>query len=120
MPATPLAQVAVHLRPQDNVAVAARPLAPGLEVQFDGQPFAVQGRVGLGHKLAVRPIAAGEPVLKYGQVIGFAAADVPAGAHVHVHTSAPTPSSAITRSAATARPRPPPPSRAPSRATTAA
>jgi altronate hydrolase len=85
MPAVPLTQVAIHLRPADNVAVAARVLPPGLEVQFDGTVLTVQGRVGMGHKLAVRPIAAGEPVTKYGQSIGFASLDIPAGAHVHVH-----------------------------------
>src|SRR5262249_29928844 len=42
-------------------------------------------RVGLGHKLALRPIHKGEPVLKYGQIIGFASADIAPGSHVHVH-----------------------------------
>ena len=37
------------------------------------------------HKLAARPIAAGETVLKYNFPIGVATADIPAGAHVHVH-----------------------------------
>ena len=31
MPAVPLSQVAVQLRPEDNIAVAARDLAPGME-----------------------------------------------------------------------------------------
>jgi len=38
-----------------------------------------------GHKVAVRAVAAGAPVHKYGEVIGIARADIPAGAHVHVH-----------------------------------
>jgi altronate hydrolase len=84
-PAVPLSQVAVHLRPADNVAVAARPLGAGTAVQINGHAVTLPSRIGLGHKLAVRPIAAGEAVLKYGQVIGFAAADIPAGGHVHVH-----------------------------------
>jgi altronate hydrolase len=84
MPPIPLSQVAVHLRPDDNVAVAARSLAPGLAVTFDGQELTVMNRLPMGHKLAVRPIAAGEPVLKYGQTIGFAARDIAAGEHVHV------------------------------------
>lgn len=87
MPAVPLSEVAIHLRPTDNVAVAARVLPPGLEVRFDGQILTLQDRVGLGHKVAVRAIAAGEPVTKYGQTIGFASQDIPAGAHVHVHNA---------------------------------
>jgi altronate dehydratase len=39
----------------------------------------------LAHKLARRPIRAGETVLKYGAPIGVATADIPRGAHVHVH-----------------------------------
>ena len=85
MPATPLSQVAVHLRPQDNIAVAARHLQPGLELQHNGSTITLQNRVGLGHKVALRPIAKGEAIYKYGQIIGFASQDIPAGAHVHVH-----------------------------------
>ncbi len=85
MSAVPLSQVAVHLRPEDNVAVAARPLPPGSEVAHDGHVLTIGGRVGLGHKFALVPIPKGAPVLKYGQIIGFASQPVPAGAHVHVH-----------------------------------
>jgi altronate hydrolase len=106
MPAVPLAQVAVQLRPDDNTAVAARPLPPGFEVQVNGHVLTIQGRIGLGHKLAVRPIRAGEPVLKYGQIIGFAGADIPAGAHVHVHNVR---ADAFERDYAFGRDCPPPP-----------
>src|SRR5581483_8031537 len=68
-----------------NVAVAARPLAAGATIDINGSPVELPARVGLGHKLAVRTIAQGEPVLKYGQIIGFASQTIPAGAHVHVH-----------------------------------
>jgi altronate hydrolase len=89
MSAVSLSQVAVHLRPEDNVAVAARHLQPGLELQEDGKLLRVADRVGLGHKLALRDIRKGEPITKYGQIIGFASTDIPAGSHVHVHNVAP-------------------------------
>lgn len=38
-----------------------------------------------GHKLALQPIPAGEPVRKYAQVIGYAKSDIAAGQHVHTH-----------------------------------
>jgi altronate hydrolase len=85
MSAVPLSQVAVHLRPQDNIAVAARPLPPGLEVSHGGRTLTVSGRVGLGHKFALVVIPRGAAVLKYGQIIGFASQDVAPGEHVHVH-----------------------------------
>jgi len=85
MSAVPLSRVAVHLRPEDNVAVAAMPIVAGTEVQNNGQALTVAGRVGLGHKLALRDIRKGEAIYKYGQIIGFASQDIPAGSHVHVH-----------------------------------
>jgi altronate hydrolase len=106
MPAEPLSQVAVHLRPEDNVAVAARHLAPGLEVQHNGSTLTLAGRVGLGHKIALRPIRKGEAIYKYGQIIGFASQDIPVGGHVHVHNVA---ADAFERDYAFGRDCPPPP-----------
>jgi altronate hydrolase len=106
MPPVPLSQVAVHLCPDDNVAVAARPIPPGAEVRFDGTTLTVRGRVGLGHKLALRPIRKGEAVTKYGQIIGFASEDIPAGSHVHVHNVS---AAAFERDYAFCRDCPPPP-----------
>jgi len=39
----------------------------------------------LGHKIALRDLAEGETVFKYGHDIGRAVAAVKAGDHVHVH-----------------------------------
>jgi altronate hydrolase len=88
MPAVLLSQVAVQLRPEDNIAVAARNLQPGLEIQHNGSRLTLTSRVGLGHKLALRDIRQGEAVTKYGQIIGFASQTIPAGSHVHVHNLA--------------------------------
>lgn len=88
MPAVPLSQLAVHLRPEDNVAVAARPLSAGQEVQNNGNSFTLSRRVGLGHKVALKPIAKGQAVYKYGQIIGFASQDIAPGDLVHVHNVA--------------------------------
>src|SRR5260370_36444899 len=85
MSSVPLSQVAVHLRPEDNVAVAARNLAAGTEVRSNGRTLMLAGRIGLGHKLALCDIKKGEAITKYGQIIGFAGQDIPAGGHVHVH-----------------------------------
>jgi altronate hydrolase len=106
MPAVPLSQVAVHLRPEDNIAVAARRLDPGLEIQHNGSRLTVGGRVGLGHKLALRAIKKGEAVYKYGQIIGFASADIAPGEHVHVHNVA---ADSFERDYAFCRDCPPPP-----------
>lgn len=41
--------------------------------------------VPFGHKVSLRSIKSGAIVVKYGQPIGIAASDIPAGSHVHVH-----------------------------------
>ncbi len=106
MSAVPLSQIAVQLRPEDNIAVAARHLAPGTEIAHDGGTLKLSGRVGMGHKVALRPIKKGAAVYKYGQVIGFASADIAPGDHVHVHNVA---ADAFERDYAFCRDRPPPP-----------
>lgn len=76
----------IQLHPRDNVAVARVALAAGSEVQqADGTPLPVRAAVAAGHKVALRDIAAGEVVLKYGQSIGVASQPIAAGEHVHVH-----------------------------------
>src|SRR6516162_7109974 len=40
-------------------------------------------RIPAGHKVAIKSIAPGEPILRYGQVIGFATAPIAPGQHVH-------------------------------------
>jgi altronate dehydratase len=41
--------------------------------------------IALGHKLALRALAAGAVVRKYGEAIGAASAAIAPGEHVHVH-----------------------------------
>src|SRR3954466_14170701 len=81
----PLSDFAVHLRPQDNVAVARKPIPKGTSFAFEGGTFALPAGIGMGHKFAVVPIKEGDPVRKYGQIIGFAGRAVAPGEHVHVH-----------------------------------
>ena len=106
MPATPLSQVVVHLRPEDNIAVAARPLGAGAQLSVNGYNLTLANKVGLGHKVALRPIKKGQPVYKYGQIIGFASKDIAPGDHVHVHNVA---ADAFERDYAFCRDCPPPP-----------
>lgn len=63
----------------DNVAVALTPL-PGA-TSIDG--VTLRSDVPQGHKVALRAIHRGEPVLKYGYPIGYASRDIAAGEHVH-------------------------------------
>jgi altronate hydrolase len=69
----------LKLNPKDNVIVAVDPVSPGIRAQ----DVTATGRIPRGHKMAIRNIAKGEPVLKFGQIIGFATEDIMPGTHVH-------------------------------------
>jgi altronate hydrolase len=85
MATTPLANIAVHLRPADNVAVARTVIPAGTAIHFDSGTFTAPAMIKPGHKFAVVAIKEGDPISKYGQIIGFAGQAVPAGGHVHTH-----------------------------------
>jgi altronate hydrolase len=76
----------VRLHPQDNVVVATVSLPTGTVLGSEG--ITVARAVPMGHKVATRPIAAGEAVVKFGQIIGYATQEIAPGAHVHVHNCA--------------------------------
>ena len=71
----------LRLNVRDNIIVAVDSLMPGVIAQ--GVP--ATARIMRGHKMAAEPIAKGQPVLKFGQIIGFATEDIVPGAHVHTH-----------------------------------
>ena len=83
---------AIALHEDDQVATALRDLAAGETVRVRrGQTsvaVALVEAIPLCHKLALRPLAPGERIRKYGEVIGEATAPVAAGGHVHVHNLA--------------------------------
>ena len=80
---------AIILRNEDNVATALADLQPGQSVTAgigDGtRTLEVREPIPYGHKFAVRDLAAGEDVIKYGEVIGRTTHPIPCGAHAHVH-----------------------------------
>ena len=104
----PLSQYAVRLRPEDNIAVAARPVPAGACLALDGTTITVPAAIKMGHKFAVQPISEGDAILKYGQVIGFASRPVEPGGHVHTHNVA-APKFAREYAFGTDRPAPLPP-----------
>ena len=75
----------VKIHENDNVAVALRPLAKGGTLDVAGAKVSPLEDIPQGHKFALRPIKAGEEVVKYGFRIGYAKEDIEAGAWVHVH-----------------------------------
>ena len=79
------AKAVLRLDPRDDVSVALRPLAAGEGIEIDGHRVTVAEEVPHGHKLALRDMAAGQKVHKFGWPIGVLTAPVAAGDHVHSH-----------------------------------
>ena len=80
---------AIVFNAEDNTAVALVDLPEGMELDLKTgeltrhvqlvEPISYQ------HKFSVVPIKQGDKILKYGQVIGEATADIRPGEHVHIH-----------------------------------
>jgi altronate hydrolase len=81
-------KAALVISEHDNVATALQPLEDGRVLDIGGVSVTVHEPIASGHKVAIRAIAAGEPVIKYGSPIGTATADIAPGAHVHTHNVA--------------------------------
>jgi altronate hydrolase len=71
----------LRLNPSDNVIVAVDTVDTGAAPAG----ITATARIPRGHKMATAAIAKGQPVLKFGQIIGFATADIAPGEHVHTH-----------------------------------
>ena len=78
--------VVYQIDTSDNVGVALVDLVGNDDVTVSGdRTLHVQGEVPFGHKVALVEIPAGQPVVKYGETIGLAVANIGPGDHVHVH-----------------------------------
>ncbi len=73
----------IRLDPADNVVVAREEIAEGTAIP--SEEVTTRARIPLGHKIATRPIAKGEAILKYATVIGFAGEDLSPGDYLHTH-----------------------------------
>src|SRR4051812_16963866 len=75
----------IHVvQPEDHVGIALRDLSAG----ETAGGVTIRADIARGHKLALRDIAAGADVLKYGWPIGRASRAITAGDHVHTHNLA--------------------------------
>ncbi|MGO4706177.1 UxaA family hydrolase [Microvirga sp. 2MCAF38] len=71
----------VRLHERDNLVVAVEPIEVGSLVHG----IAARERVPRGHKMAIAAVQQGEPILKFGQIIGFALKNVEPGEWLHEH-----------------------------------
>src|SRR5215813_2679465 len=69
----------LQLNAQDNVLVALQNLAQGDFVTFADNSYSLASSVPAKHKFAIRDLAAGDPVLMYGVVVGKAVEPIAKG-----------------------------------------
>ena len=84
----PVSSVLV-LNKKDNVGVARLPVPEGGEVFNNGDKTVARETISPGHKIALKPIASGATITKYGETIGKATKDIAAGEWVHTHNVVP-------------------------------
>lgn len=74
---------------KDNVATLLKDMKKGEILSYiqkeKEQQIELKNDVDFGHKVAILPIAKGQEVIKYGEVIGAATLSILVGEHVHVH-----------------------------------
>lgn len=84
-------KLALKVDDLDNVAtIFANGIVDGTQVEVRDKKgsteiLTVIGDVPYGHKIALRDIAKGQPIMKYGESIGAASHDIRKGEYVHVH-----------------------------------
>ncbi len=80
---------AIQIKEVDNVATALRDLVPDRETKIqinrEEKRLSVIEPILFDHKFAVKDIAQGGHIIKYGEVIGRATKHIKAGTHAHVH-----------------------------------
>ncbi|WP_336335598.1 altronate dehydratase family protein [Pseudomonas putida] len=73
----------IRLNPLDNVLIARQALPQGLRLHAEA--ITVRQPIPSGHKIATERVEQGQPLRRYGQIIGFASQAIDPGDHVHVH-----------------------------------
>jgi altronate dehydratase small subunit len=80
---------ALVLNEKDNVATMTRPADPGEQILVQSIKSHITVRtsefIDTGHKLALVKIRKGDPIIKFGEVIGQATREISPGEHVHSH-----------------------------------
>ena len=77
--------VFVLIHPDDNILVCCRPTLAGEKIEIDGNVHVLTQAIQVGHKIARRPLVAGEQVVKYGLPIGSMIVSANLAEHVHGH-----------------------------------
>ena len=73
----------IVLNGNDNVGVSQFIIPE--KTKIEGHDINTLDPIPFGHKVCLKEIKKGDPIIKYDQIIGFALNDIKPGAHVHSH-----------------------------------
>lgn len=89
MPTTQSAPSAFQVQASDNVGTLLGEAPAGAVLTIVGpagkRELAAREMIALGHKIALAPIGEGQPITKFGIVIGVAMRQIEPGEWVHLH-----------------------------------
>ena len=75
-------RLTIQINDHDNVAVAVHDLPAGTKLEGG---LVTRDPIPQAHKIALRDIPAGGEIVRYGVVLGYAKADIPAGSWINEH-----------------------------------
>ena len=82
-------RIGIQIDPGDNVVTVMEDAVAGDEIHYvtaEGpRQIVTREATAMGHKVALRDLAVGEPIVKYRQTIGTASKVIEQGRHVHTH-----------------------------------
>ncbi|MCI7376042.1 MAG: UxaA family hydrolase [Christensenellaceae bacterium] len=82
---------ALRHQAEDTVGIVIYPINAGSEIAVkdiateEKLCLTVRENIPIFHKIALSDMTEGQDVIEYGQIIGRATADIPAGSYVHIH-----------------------------------
>ena len=83
--AIPLNSSALRLHVSDNTAVLTVSQPAGTPISIGSRQVVLKEDIAAGHKVALTRLESGDPIIKFGQTIGYASGSIEPGDWVHVH-----------------------------------
>jgi hypothetical protein len=75
----------IILNSKDNCATSLEDIPQGTQIKILEKTIVITQKIQIGHKFALNDINKGDKIIKYGEIIGIATADIKKGEWVHTH-----------------------------------
>ena len=76
----------LRIQPEDSVMCVLEDAHKGDTVKTpEGEKIVLLEDIEFGHKVAIKDLKEGDPIIKYGEEIGYMLTDAPKGTWIHMH-----------------------------------